>query len=311
MTPVEAVGVVGMACVYPGAPDLDTFWDNIVAGRDSIIDVPADRIDPSFFGEGRDTVDRFGCARGGFVQGDALAFDPTRFGIMPVAVEGAEPDQLLALKTAAAAIDDAGGLDAVDPERIGVVLGRGGYLTPGVARLDQRVRTTNQLIETLHALLPDVDDERLAEVRNAFTAQLGELRPESAIGLVPNLAASRIANRLDLGGPAYTIDAACASSLIAVDAAVTELRSGRCDAVLAGGVHHCHDVTLWSVFSQLGALSPSGEIRPFSRHADGILVSEGTGILVLERVADAERLGHRVYAVLRGPVCRATVVTRV
>ena len=126
------------------------------------------------------------------------------------------------------------------------------------------------------------------------------LRPESAIGLVPNLAASRIANRLDLGGPAYTIDAACASSLLAVDAAVGELRSGRCDAVLAGGVHHCHDVTLWSVFSQLGALSPSGEIRPFSRHADGILVSEGTGVLVLERVADAERLGHRVYAVLRG-----------
>jgi acyl transferase domain-containing protein len=100
--------------------------------------------------------------------------------------------------------------------------------------------------------------------------------------------------------PAYTIDAACASSLIAVDQAADQLRSGRADVVLAGGVHHCHDLTLWSVFSQLRALSPSGAIRPFSEAADGILVGEGTGILVLKRLADAERDGDRVYAVIRG-----------
>jgi phosphopantetheinyl transferase (holo-ACP synthase) len=120
------------------------------------------------------------------------------------------------------------------------------------------------------------------------------------IGLVPNLVASRIANRLDLGGPAYTVDAACASSLVAVDHAVRELRGGRCDLVIAGGVHHCHDVTFWSVFSQLGALSPSGRIRPFSRSADGLLIGEGTGMLALERLEDAERAGHRVYATIRG-----------
>ena len=70
--------------------------------------------------------------------------------------------------------------------------------------------------------------------------------------------------------------------------------------VLAGGVHHCHDLTLWSVFSQLRALSPSGRIRPFDREADGILIGEGTGIVVLKRLADAERDGDRVYAVIRG-----------
>ena len=70
--------------------------------------------------------------------------------------------------------------------------------------------------------------------------------------------------------------------------------------MLAGGVHHCHDVTLWSVFSQLRALSPSGVIRPFDRGADGILIGEGTGIVVLKRLADAERDGDRVYAVIRG-----------
>ena len=300
MSATERVAVVGLGCVYPGAPDVETFWDNIVAGRDAITDAPPDRIDPQLFANRPGDADHLTARRGGFVQGEALTFEPGRFGIMPITVEGAEPDQMLALKTAAAAIDDAGGLDDVAHERIGVVLGRGSYLTPQLARLDQRVRTANQLLDTLRGLLPEVDDDRLVAVKDAFTDQLGEFRPESAIGLVPNLAASRIANRLDFGGPAFTVDAACASSLIAVDAAISELRSGRCDAVLAGGVHHCHDVTLWSVFSQLGALSPSGEIRPFSRDADGVLISEGTGILVLERLDDAVRRGHRVYATIGG-----------
>ena len=295
----DPVAVVGLGCVFPGAPDVAAFWDNIVAGRRSISDAPPDRLDPGFFGDvSGGGAGSLTTRRGGFVGDDALLFEPGRFGIMPVAVDDAEPDQMMALKTAASALDDAGGLGEVDHERVGVILGRGGYLTPALSRLDQRVRTSSQLVEALRTLVPDLDEDQLRAVRDEFAGQLGELRPESSIGLVPNLAASRIANRFDFGGPAYTLDAACASSLIAVDAALAELESGRCDAVLAGGVHHCHDVTLWSVFSQLGALSPSGEIRPYSRHADGILVSEGTGLLVLERLSDAERHGHRVYATI-------------
>ncbi len=299
MSDADPVAVVGLGCVYPGAADVQAFWAGIVAGHDAISDAPADRLDPCLLADLAES-DHLRSPRGGFVPDDALTFEPGRFGIMPVAAEDAEPDQLLALKTAAAALDDAGGLGDVPRDRVGVILGRGGYLTPGLVRLDQRVRTANQLLETLRQLLPDVGHDRLVAVREALAAQLGPRRPESAIGLVPNLAASRIANRLDLGGPAYTVDAACASSLIAVDSARAELASGRCDVVLAGGVHHCHDITLWSVFSQLGALSHSGQIRPFSRHADGILIAEGTGVLVLERLGDAHRLGHRVYAVIAG-----------
>ncbi len=203
---------------------------------------------------------------------------------------------------AAQAIADAGGEHRLpsDRQRVGVILGRGGYLTPGLVRLDQRVRTATQLVRTLGELMPDLGSERLEQVRQAFTDRLGPEAPESAIGLVPNLAASRLANRLDLRGPAYTVDAACASSLVAVDHAVRELGSGRCDVVLAGGVHHCHDVTFWSVFSQLGALSRSQRIRPFHRDADGVLIGEGTGVVVLKRLADAERDGDRVYAVITG-----------
>lgn len=307
---------MGMSVLLPGAADLDTYWRNLLAGTDAITEVPEGRWDADAYyrpdsAGGRAVADQVYCRRGGFVDGLAEV-EVTRFGIMPNSVSGTEPDQLIALNVAAAALADAsagggggkdrGELDSWLPDRhrVGVILGRGGYLTPGLVRLDQRVRTAGQLVRTLGELLPDLDSDQLDSIRTAFTDSLGPDSPESAIGLVPNLAASRVANRLDLRGPAYTVDAACASSLVAVDQAVNELASGRCDVMLAGGVHHCHDITLWSVFSQLRALSPSQRIRPFHRGADGILVGEGTGVVVLKRLADAERDGDRIYAVIRG-----------
>ncbi|WP_033281448.1 type I polyketide synthase [Streptomyces sp. NRRL F-525] len=298
------VAIVGMSVLLPGAADLDAYWRNLLGGTDAISEVPDGRWDADYYrpdsASGPAVADQVYCRRGGFV--DELAeVEVTRFGIMPNSVPGTEPDQLIALHVAAAALADAGGESRLpDRQRVGVVLGRGGYLTPGLVRLDQRVRTAGQLVRTLGELLPDLDPGQLDRIRTAFTERLGPDSPESVIGLVPNLAASRVANRLDLRGPAYTVDAACASSLIAVDQAVTELAAGRCDLMLAGGVHHCHDITLWSVFSQLRALSPSQRIRPFHRDADGILIGEGTGIVVLKRLADAERDGDRIYAVIRG-----------
>ncbi|MEO6626950.1 MAG: beta-ketoacyl synthase N-terminal-like domain-containing protein, partial [Aquihabitans sp.] len=296
----DGIAIVGMGAVFPGAPSVDAFWNNICNGVDSITEVPPQRWDPVFFDPDGKSADRFYCRRGGFVD-DVASFDPLAFGIMPVALESAEPDQLLALAAAAAALDDAGRIhERIAPDRVAVILGRGGYMGDGVARLDQRVRTAQQLVEALRSLVPGLDEDQLHRVKAEFQAQLGPERPEGSIGLVPNLAASRIANRFDFQGAAYTVDAACASSLMAVDQAAQQLRSGRADLVLAGGVHHCHDLTLWSVFTQLRALSPSGGIRPFSEAADGILVGEGTGIVALRRVADAQRDGDRIYAVIQG-----------
>ncbi|MGH8896022.1 MAG: beta-ketoacyl synthase N-terminal-like domain-containing protein, partial [Egibacteraceae bacterium] len=300
----EDVAIVGMAAVFPGAPDVGAFWRNIVGGVDAISDAPGSRWDPSYYDADAWSApvapDRLYCRRGGFID-DLATFEPTRFGVTPATVDAVEPDQLLALRVAAEAIADAGGEDRLsDRERVGVIVGRGGHLTPGVARLDQRVRTAHQLVASLRELVPGLDDERLDRVREAFQARLGPERPEALTGLMPNLAAARIANCLDLYGPAYTVDAACASSLIAVDQATRELASGRCDTVIAGAVHHCHDVTLWSAFCPLRALSPSQRIRPFDRAADGILIGEGAGMVVLKRLVDAERDGDRVYAVIRG-----------
>ncbi|MGH3824017.1 MAG: beta-ketoacyl synthase N-terminal-like domain-containing protein, partial [Pseudonocardiaceae bacterium] len=153
--PVE-VAIVGMAAVFPGAPNLATYWSNILTGVDAITTVPPARWDPSYYDPGTynpeagvsQRSDRLYCRRGGFIE--HASFDPTRYGIMPASVLSAEPDQLLALQVAADACMDAGGEDRLgDRSRVGVILGRGGYLTPGLARLDQRVRTANQLVTTL------------------------------------------------------------------------------------------------------------------------------------------------------------------
>ncbi|MEV8531484.1 beta-ketoacyl synthase N-terminal-like domain-containing protein, partial [Streptomyces sp. NPDC051211] len=303
--PTDAA-IVGMGAVFPGAADLAAYRRNLLSGTDAIGEVPPGRWDPEVYYDpqgaaGPARSDRFYCRRGGFVDGLA-AFEPTRFGIMPAAVEGAEPDQMLALQATAEAIADAGGEARLpaDRSRIGVVLGRGGFMGVATARLDQRVRTAHQLAQTLREVAPELDERRIADIRAAFQEALGPERPDASIGLVPSFTAARTANRLDFRGPAYTLDAACASSLLAVDQAVGLLAGGRCDAVVAGAVHHCHIATLWSVFTQLRALSPSESIRPFDRRADGTLLSEGTGVVLLKRLADAERDGDRIYAVVRG-----------
>jgi len=121
------IAIVGIGAVFPGAPDAATFWRNIVSGVDAIGQIPPGRWDPAtYYDRDSRTGDRFYCRRGGFVD-DLAEFDPTRFGIMPSTVDGAEPDQLLALATAAEAIADAGGEAALPSrDRVGVVVGRGG-----------------------------------------------------------------------------------------------------------------------------------------------------------------------------------------
>jgi acyl transferase domain-containing protein/phosphopantetheinyl transferase len=297
----QPTAIVGMAAILPGAGDLATYWQNLVTGRDAITEVPPERWGgPYYDPELAHRPDRLYCRRGGVVD-EFATFQPLRYGIMPKSVGDIEPDQLLTLDVAAAAIEDAGGAARMPSgDRVGVIIGRGGTLSPGQARHAQRVRLPTQVLQILRELIPSLTDDQIEAVRRRFDEQLGPFQPEGTIGLVPNLAASRVANRLNLRGPAYTVDAACASSLLAVDQGIAELATGRLDAVLAGGVHHVHDISFWSVFNQLGALSRLGRIRPFDAAADGLLIGEGTGVVVLKRLGDAVRDGDRVYAVVRG-----------
>ncbi len=118
-------------------------------------------------------------------------------------------------------------------------------------------------------------------------------------GLLGNVAAGRIANRLDLRGTNCVVDAACASSLGALDMALLELAAGRCDLAVTGGIDTFNDIFVYMCFSKTPALSPSGEARPFDAGADGTILGEGLGMLVLKRLDDARRDGDRIYAVIR------------
>lgn len=297
---MRKIAIIGMACIYPGAPDLKSFWQNIVNGVDAISEVPPARWDPVFYDPESDAVDRFYCRRGGFVDAHAH-FDPLRYGVMPNAVEAADPDQLLSLRIGIEALEDAGYADReFSRARTGVIIGRGNYIGAGAVRLQQQVRLIEQSLQMLRDLVPGIAEEELEKVRAQVRSKLEYYGPDVAVGLIPNLAASRLANRLDLHGPAYTLDAACASSLIAVEQACTALRSGDADMMLAGGLHFTHDLSFWATFCQLGALSRSQQVRPFSQDADGILAGEGIGMLVLKRLDDAERDGDRVYAAIEG-----------
>jgi acyl transferase domain-containing protein/phosphopantetheinyl transferase (holo-ACP synthase) len=300
---VKPIAIVGMAGIFPGARDIAQYWRNIVDGVDAITDVPAQRWDSVFYDPNSNAIDRFYCKRGGFVD-DYVDFDPLQFGVMPKAAQSADPDQLLSLRVGFEAMRDAGyttrAMSDATRERAGVIIGRGNYLSAGTLRLEQHVRHVQQTVQMLRDLLPDISDEQLAHVRAQMQNQLDYYGPDVAVGMIPNLVASRLANRLDLHGPAYTVDAACASSLLAVEQACQLLSSGDCDVMLAGGLHFTHDLTFWATFCQLGALSRAQKIKPFARDADGILAGEGIGLVVLKRLDDAERDNDRIYAVIRG-----------
>src|SRR5262245_24415014 len=214
---------------------------------------------------------------------------------MPLSVQGGEPDQWLALRVAREALTDAGyGDEIAERRKTGVILGKGTYLNRGNMSVVQHGKIVDQTIGILRSLHPELKPEHLRLLRQEFKKLLPPFSPDTVPGLIPNIIVGRVANRLDLMGPSYTVDAACASSLVAIDMAVRDLQSGQLDLALAGGAHVVTPVQVMMLFCQLGALSRREQIRPFDKDADGTILGEGIGMLVLKRLADATRDGNRI-----------------
>ncbi|MEC3982459.1 polyketide synthase, partial [Amycolatopsis sp. H20-H5] len=280
----EEIAIVGMACAFPGAPDLPAFWSTVLRGLDAVTEVPSQRWDQSvYFGQnaadpGAVTPSKWG----GFLP--EIPFDPMAYGIPPNSMGSIDPAQLLSLEVARRALADAGyGERPFDRERTSVIFGAeagGDLANAGVLR----------------ALLPSY----LEEVPEELLAQLPKLTEDSFPGTLANVISGRIANRLDLGGANYTVDAACGSSLAALDLACMHLRQGDSSMVLCGAVDLHNGITDYLMFTSAGALSPTGRCRPFDGAADGIALGEGVACLALKRLSDAERDGDRVYAVVKG-----------
>lgn len=277
------IAVIGMACMFPQAPDLPTFWANILGGRDSVGEVPPDRWDPAV----HYSADKDGATPskwGGFLP--RIPFDPLRYGIPPTSLGSIEPVQLLALEAARRSLEDAGYGDRgrkFDRARTSVVFG-------AEAGSDLSNATT------LRAVLPSY----YGKIPQGIEEQLPTLTEDSFPGMLSNVISGRIANRLDLGGANFTVDAACASSLAAVDVACKELVGGTSDVVLCGGADLHNGINDYVLFSSVHALSPTGRSRAFDSSADGIALGEGVACVVLKRLADAERDGDRIYGVIKG-----------
>ncbi|WP_229357273.1 type I polyketide synthase, partial [Streptomyces sp. UNOB3_S3] len=276
------IAVVGMACMFPSAPDLAAYWANVVAGADAVGEVPPERWDPELhYAPGADGA-RTESKWGGFLPD--IPFDPLRYGIPPSSLGSIEPVQLLALEAARRALRDAGYEERpFDRSRASVVFG-------AEAGSDLSNATT------VRTVLPAYT----GELPPGLDEQLPRLTEDSFPGMLANVIAGRIANRLDLGGANFTVDAACASSLAAVDVACKELAAGTSDLVLCGGADLHNGLNDYLLFSSVHALSPTGRSRTFDSAADGIALGEGVACVVLKRLADAERDGDRVYAVVKG-----------
>ena len=254
-----------------------------MAGVDAVTEVPAERwsID-RYFTEGRGDGDRTPSKWGGFLP--EVPFDPMAFGIPPRSVASIGQDQLLALQVAAAALADAGYADRpFDRSRTSVVFG---------AESGTDLANAYAFRANLAHYLGDVPDELLDRVP--------KMTEDSFPGVLANVVAGRIANRLDLRGTNYTVDAACGASMAAVQSACQELAAGSSDLVLCGGVDLHNGIYDYLLFAGVGALSPTGRCRTFDSSADGIALGEGVGCIVLKRLADAERDGDRILAVIEG-----------
>jgi len=291
------LAIVGMGGIFPQAENLMQFWRNIRDGVDSITDIPSSHWNPDeLYDPDPKKPDHVYGNKGGFLP--AVDFEPMRYGVLPNALDAIDTSQLLGLVAVEQALNDAGYGSAADfnREKVSVVLGVTGALelvVPLGARLGHP-RWRKALQEA------GVDDDTAQDVIDRIGDSYTQWQENSFPGLLGNVVAGRISKHFNFGGTNCAVDAACGSSLSAINLAALELATGRADMVVTGGVDTFNDVFMYSCFSKTPALSASGHARPFDADADGTTLGEAIGIVVLKRLSDAERDGDRIYAVIKG-----------
>ncbi|AFY46195.1 polyketide-type polyunsaturated fatty acid synthase PfaA [Nostoc sp. PCC 7524] len=302
--PQTNIAIIGMASIFPQSQNLQEYWQKIIHKVDCITDVPPSRWSiEDYYDPNPKTPDKTYCKRGGFIPD--IDFNPLEFGLPPNTLEVTDISQLLGLVVAKAAMEDAGygesrqfNRDIYDKlrDRTGVVLG------VALARqLAVPLSTRLQYPIWEKALkssgLSDAETQKIIEKIKAAYVQWDE---NAFPGMLANVVAGRIANRLDLGGMNCVVDAACASSLGALQVAISELVEGRADMMITGGVDTDNSILAYVCFSKTPAVSPGENVKPFDAESDGMMLGEGVGMLVLKRLEDAQRDNDRIYAVIKG-----------
>jgi acyl transferase domain-containing protein len=304
-TAERAIAIVGMGAILPDAPSVSAFWKNLREGRYSISDVPGGRWDPArYYDPDPHALDKTYSRIGGWVR-DA-AWDPIawKLPVPPKVSDAMDEGQRWAVACAREALADCGYPDRpLDRARTAVILGNAmagekHYLT-ALRVFFPEYAGALAAAPSFAALPTKVREAALAESKTLFGGALPPITEDTMPGELSNCIAGRVANLFDLHGPNYTVDAACASAVAAVSAAIEGLTERDFDVALAGGVDRNMGASSYVKFCKIGALSATGT-RPYADGADGFVMGEGAAVFVLKRLADAERDGDRVYAVIRG-----------
>ncbi len=295
--PFVPIAIVSMSALFPGRIGTAGFWRDIVGGADNIIDVPPSHwLIEDYYDPDPSAPDKTYCKRGGFLT--PIPFDALGFGLPPNSLPATDSVQLLTLTAARELLEDGGQqrFPHVDRERIGIMLGVTSA-TELVGTLTNRLQRPLWLKGMRESGVPESQARAACDrIADGYVPW----QESSFPGLLGNVVAGRVANRLDLGGANFVTDAACASSLSALQVALHSLQLGESDLVITGGGDTMNDIFMYMCFSKTPAFSPTGDCRPFSADADGTIIGEGLGLFALRRLADAERDGDPIYAVIRG-----------
>ncbi|MFQ5980220.1 MAG: SDR family NAD(P)-dependent oxidoreductase [Candidatus Heimdallarchaeota archaeon] len=301
----DLIAIVGMGAIFPDAPNLEAYWSNIVNGKYSIREVPPSRWDPAFFySSDRKAEDKTYSKIGSFLT--KIPFNPLDQGwrIPPSVAKNIDPVQKLALLAAREALSDAGLLDKnLNRDRTSVIVGNsiGGELTRDyTCRVFSPVFLDALASTKEFSQLPaDLRQPLLQNTNDSFKQRFHQINEDSMPGELANIIASRVASVFDLNGKSLVCDAACASSLAALDLAVKSLQDNDSDIVLWGASDTSNDPVTFVKFAKIGALS-ADHSAPFDASASGFVMGEGAGFCVLKRLSDARHDGDKIYAVIRG-----------
>jgi acyl transferase domain-containing protein/NAD(P)-dependent dehydrogenase (short-subunit alcohol dehydrogenase family)/acyl carrier protein len=304
-TAYRAIAIVGAGAVLPDAPNVNAFWNNVKNGRYSITEVTPDRWDPAFYYDADHAApDKTYSKIGGWVRDQV--WDPVKWHlpIPPRVTDAMDQAQKWAIAASREALEDYGYPQrSLNPDRVAVILGNAmagekHYLTALRVFFPEYAHELAK-IASFAALPEEVRGGITRELHDRMGKHLPEITEDSMPGELANCIAGRIANIYNFHGPNFICDAACASAMAAMSAAVEGLVANNFDAVVTGGIDRNMGVQTFVKFCKIGALSATGT-RPYAEGADGFVMGEGSAIFVMKRLADAERDGDKIYAVLRG-----------
>jgi 8-amino-7-oxononanoate synthase len=289
------IAIVGMGGRFPGSPTLAAYWDTIRKGRICAAPVSRERWRHELFysPSGAREANRTYAQKMAGVE-DVRSFAPEFFGLTPRRAKVMDPQQRLFLEAVRTALEDGGYATRPFPrQRTGVFVGA--TVSDFMDVLTARVRAWQLAAGEFGSELGLAEEQR-----QALTDALVPMQAYSMVGSLVNMVAANVSQCFDFGGPSFTMDAACSSALVALHEGVWQLRAGLIDAAVVGGVYLTFTPDNFVAFARIGALSASDACRPYDGRADGFVIGEGVGAVILRRLEDAQAAGDRIYAVIRG-----------